>query len=115
MALTPIELRRCEKALSAFLERTRPPPEIRKKVDIAYKLERQSVEIVEIRPDWQDKSKKTQTPIAKATYVRTQNVWKVYWMRRDLKWHSYEPFPETKLFEAFLAVVERDEYGCFFG
>ena len=36
-------------------------------------------------------------------------------MRRDLKWHSYEPFPETKLFEAFLAVVERDEYGCFFG
>ena len=115
MAFTQIELKRCEKALDAFLEKRRPPPHIRVQVDIGYKINGRSVELFEIRPDWQDNSKTTHGPIAKATYVRTQSLWKVYWMRQDLKWHNYEPFPNTKLFEAFLAVVDRDEYGCFFG
>ena len=115
MALNDIELRRCERVLAAFLEKRRPPEHIRDQLDIGYKIDGQSVEIFEIRPDWQDKSKKRNTPVAKATYVRTQNVWKVYWMRRDLKWHAYEPFPETKSFQAFTAVVDRDEYCCFFG
>jgi Protein of unknown function (DUF3024) len=120
MALTHIELKRCEKALGAFLEKRRPPPPIRDRLDVGYKIDGQSIELFEVRPDWQDwqdwqdKSKRSQSPAAKATYVRTQKVWKAYWMRRDLKWHGYEPFPETKLIEAFLAVVDRDEYGCFF-
>ena len=115
MALTQIELKRCEKALSAFLAKRRPPPHIRDKLDIGYSINGQSIELFEIRPDWQDSSKKSHSPVAKATYVGTKKLWKVYWMRRDLKWHGYEPFAETKLFEAFLAVVDRDEYGCFFG
>ena len=36
-------------------------------------------------------------------------------MRRDLKWHGYEPTPEVHSLEAFLNVVDRDEYCCFFG
>jgi hypothetical protein len=32
-----------------------------------------------------------------------------------MKWHRYEPDPEVKKIEDFLAVVERDEYGCFYG
>ena len=115
MALSQIELKRCEKALNAFLDKRRPPPHIRSELDLGYKIEGQSVDLFEIRPDWQDKSKSMQRPVAKATYVRAQNVWKVYWMRQDLKWHSYQPFSETKLFEAFLAAVDRDELCCFFG
>lgn len=30
-----------------------------------------------------------ESPVAKATYVKTQNIWKVYWMRADLRWHAY--------------------------
>jgi len=33
----------------------------------------------------------------------------------DLKWHRYDPDPEVKSIEEFLALVEKDEYGCFFG
>src|SRR5687767_11987845 len=95
MALTQIELQQCKKALAQFLERRRPPEHIRDRLDIAYRISGQSVEIFEIRPDWQDASKKIETPVAKATFVRTRNRWKVLWMRRDLKWHGYEPNPEV--------------------
>ncbi|MGH8716972.1 MAG: DUF3024 domain-containing protein [Burkholderiales bacterium] len=30
-------------------------------------------------------------PVAKATYVKAQDVWKVFWQRADLKWHRYDP------------------------
>ena len=114
MAFSDLELMRCEKALAQFLERRRPPAHIRGQLDISYKIYGHSVEIVEIRPDWQDAKKKTETPVAKATFVRTKNHWKVFWMRRDLKWHGYEPNLEVETLEAFLNVVARDEYCCFF-
>lgn len=41
---------RIEAALEEFLREHRPPPEIRKKLDLAYRIERQSVTISEIRP-----------------------------------------------------------------
>jgi hypothetical protein len=115
MALTEIELKRCKKALAEFLTRRRPPEHIRDQLDIGYRLNGHSVEIFEIRPDWQDKSKKMETPVAKATFVRKRNRWKIYWMRRDLKWHGYEPNPEAGSLEAVLHIVARDEYCCFFG
>ena len=115
MALSQIELKRCELALSAFLERRRPPPHIRDQVDVGYKITGHSVEIFETRPDWQDHKKLYDTPVAKATFVRTQNHWKVFWMKRDLKWHGYEPALEVKTLEAFLNVVDRDDFHCFWG
>jgi Protein of unknown function (DUF3024) len=54
-------------------------------------------------------------PIAKAQYVKSRAVWKVYWQRADMKWHSYEPQAEVKSLEEFVTVVEVDEYYCFFG
>ena len=115
MALSQIELVRCEKALAQFMERRRPPAHIRDQLDISYRVAGHSVELVEIRPDWQDRTKTAETPFAKATFVRTKNHWKVFWMRRDLKWHGYEPNLQVRSLEAFLNVVDRDEYGCFFG
>lgn len=115
MALSEIERRRCEKALAQFLERRKPPEHLRDQLDMGYRIEGQSVEIFEIRPDWQDNSKKMETPVAKATFVRTTNRWRVFWMRADLKWHGYEPCPVVHSLEAFLNVVDRDDYCCFFG
>jgi hypothetical protein len=115
MALTEIEVKRCEKALEGFFRRRRPPEHIRDQVDLGYRLSGQSVEIFEIRPGFRDESEKTETPVAKATFVRTQNLWRIYWMRRDRKWHSYAPHPEAGSLEAFLDVVDRDDWCCFFG
>jgi hypothetical protein len=54
-------------------------------------------------------------PIAKATYNKSKRNWKVYWQRADLKWHSFEPSPEVESIEDFLALVQADQYACFFG
>ena len=115
MALTELERKRCERDLASFLERRRPAPHIRSDLDIGYRISGQSVEVLEIRPDWQDRKVKREHPVAKATFVRTRDRWRVFWMKRDLKWHAYEPNPEVHSLEAFLNVVDRDDFCCFFG
>ena len=51
LALTKLERKRCEKALTDFMSRRRPPPHIRDQIDVGYRIEGQSIEIFEIRPD----------------------------------------------------------------
>lgn len=51
----------------------------------------------------------------KMTFVRTKAVWQIYWMRADMKWHSYEPDSVVSSFDECLNVLKADEYGCFFG
>ena len=115
MALTEIELKRCEKALAAFMKRRRPPVRLRDQLDICYRISGQSIDIFESRPDWRDRSKKSETPVARLTFVRTRNNWKLFWMRRDLKWHAYNSDIEANTLEAFLKVVDEDAFACFFG
>lgn len=115
MAFNDIERKRIEKMVDAFIEMRRPPPHIRPELDLGYRLRDQSVEIFEIRPAWRSPGETMEQPVAKATFVRTRQAWKVYWMRADLKWHGYPPAPEVSLLEKFLALVEKDEYSCFFG
>jgi hypothetical protein len=115
MALTELELQRCKKALAHFLDQRRPPKHVRDQLDIGYRINDQTIEILEIRADWQDQSKKLEIPIAKATFVRTKNCWQIFWLRGNLKWRRYEPNPEVHSFDAFLDVVHRDQYCCFFG
>jgi Protein of unknown function (DUF3024) len=115
VAFNDIERKRCEQDLEKFMELHRPPPHIRPKLDIGYRIAGHSVEIFEVRPNWQNAKETMEHPVAKATFVRTRNLWRVFWMRQDLKWHRYEPNPETQSLEAFLAVVGRDEHCCFFG
>ena len=115
MAFSESELAQCEQAMAAFMKRRRPPEHIRNQVDLGYRIQDQSVEIFEIRPDWKNPDEIMEIPIAKSTYVRARDVWKIYWWRSDMKWHPYDPDAELDSIEAFLAVVDRDEYGCFFG
>ena len=115
LALTELERKRCEKALADFMARRRPPPHLRDQFDLGYTMQGQSIEIFESRPHWKDAGVRQESPVAKATFVRTQGIWKVFWMRADLKWHSYEPKAAVNTFKEFLGAVDRDEHGCFFG
>lgn len=115
MAFSELESKRHEKAVKAFIDSRRPPPEIRPKLDLGYRMSGQSIEIFEIRPAWDDPSEKMENSVAKATYVRRSDVWRIYWQRADLKWHRYDPLPEVARIEEFLEVVDADEYCCFFG
>ncbi len=115
MAISEFEIKKCEKAIEKFMAKHRPPAHIRNEVDLGFRIENQSVEVFEIRPQWNNPSNKIEQPVAKATYVKAQKLWKVYWQRADLKWHSYEPVPTVKTLDEFLNVVGEDQYSCFFG
>ncbi len=115
MALTELDRKRVEKLVAAYVAKRRPPPHLRPQVDLAFRVSGQSVEIFEIRPRWDRPDEKQEHAIAKATYVKTQDIWKVFWMRADLKWHRYDPMPTVDSVAKFLQLVENDEYSCFFG
>ncbi len=116
MAISEFEIKRCEQLVQKYLDGRRPPVHLRPELDLGYRINGQSVEMFEIRPVWKGQpGEKMELPIAKATYVKSKAVWKVYWQRADLKWHCYEPNSEVKSLEDFLAVVEKDEYCCFYG
>jgi hypothetical protein len=115
MALSEFERKKAEKEIDAFMDLRRPPSHIRSQVDIGYRISGQSIELFEIRPLWNEPNQKMEEPFAKATYVRTKNIWKIYWMRRDLKWHTYEPAVQVGSVKEFLAIVNEDNYRCFFG
>ena len=115
MAFSEFEIRSCEMKMGEFIRKHRPPPHVRKDVDLSFRLKDQSIEIFEIRPLLNYPSKTIEEHIAKATYVKRQKVWKVYWQRADLKWHRYDPNPEVQTLDDFLRVVENDEFSCFWG
>lgn len=114
MAISEFEIKRCEKELDKFIDEHRPPVHVRGQLDISYQIENQSVVLFEIRANFRNPSKKLDIPIAKATYIKTQKVWKIYWQKSDLKWHVYEPVATVKNLEEFLTVVGKNEYDCFF-
>jgi hypothetical protein len=74
-----------------------------------------SIELLEIRSRFDDPQKMVEIPIAKTTWVKSQQLWHIFWQRADMKWHRYGPLPEVKTLEEFVEVVEADEYGCFYG
>jgi hypothetical protein len=115
MTLSEFEIKRCEKLVAEFIRKRRPPPHIRDRVDLTYRIKDQSVEIYEIRAHWQDGDRKLESAIAKATYNKSSSNWKVFWQRADFKWHGYKPHLMVASIEAFLDVVDKDEHGCFFG
>ena len=115
MAISEFEIKRCERELDKFLEARRPPPSIRHELDMSYRINDQSIEIFSIRPDLQDSSKVMEESHAKVTYVKSKSVWKIFWQRADLKWHSYGSAPMARYLEDALDVIESDQYACFFG
>ena len=115
MAFEQFTYKKVEALTDEFVEKHRPPANLRQKLDLSFRIEKQSVIIFEIRPQWDDPTNKMECMVAKTTFVRTQKVWKVYWQRADLKWHLYEPVAEVKRFEDFLEIVDKDEFSCFWG
>lgn len=115
MALTREQTEKITLAGESFLEKRRPPVEFRNQLDFAYRIDGQSVFIYEIRPKWDKPSEILEIPVAKTTYVQTQNQWKVYWMRSNRKWYSYSPKPIVTSIRQFFDLVDKDPSGCFFG
>ena len=115
MTINEFEIKKIETAADQFLSRKRPPAHLRDQLDLGYKIQDQSIEIMEIRPDWLDNTIFRKYLVAKATYVKSKQHWREFWQRAVLKWHSYRPVPTAKSVEDFLQLVDEDASACFFG
>jgi len=115
MAISEFETKRCEKYVSEYVAKHRPPAHVRNDVDLCYRIEDQNVIIYELRSLWNKPDKKIESMVAKTTYVKKSKTWKVFWHKSDMKWHSYTPVPEVKTLEEFLSLLEADENCCFYG
>lgn len=115
MAVDVLQSLEMIEVMENFISRIRPSEELRNKLDISYAIEDQSIIIFEIRPFWSNKDEIINSPVAKTTFVKSRNHWKVFWRMADQKWHSYEPHPIVKSLSDFTRMVEQDEHHCFFG
>ena len=114
MAFSEIELKRIEKEVGDFCEK-RSPVEIRDKLSFQYRIKAHDVIIYTRRPRWDNPKEWMESDMAKIKYVRTSNMWQLFWQRANGKWFSYEPFPHSKNLKSIMEEIEADQYGCFFG
>ena len=114
MALTDIEIQKVKKIVGRLCSE-RTPDHLKDKLRFEYQIEKQSVIIYEVRPFWNNPSEFTRMPISKLTYVRTENIWKLYWKRASGKWVLYEPKESSKDLKTLVEEIDKDSYGCFFG
>ena len=114
MALTEFEQALVEVKMDEFIQKNRPPVELRNELDLAYRIEDQSVILFEKRKAW-NSDEIIEEPAAKTTYVKTHKEWRIYWQRADLKWHRYEPTPSVNCLEDFIDEVDEDSFACFWG
>lgn len=113
MAFSEFEEARFTQIVKDWVEENRPPKQIRAKLDLQFVLEKQSFIIFEVRPYPTGEVLKTE--VVKITFVKTQKLWKLYWMKSDLKWHAYDLDFEHSELEDVLAEIKDDPYCCFWG
>ncbi len=103
-----------ENSIKTNVEKMRPPIEIRKQLDIGFSFEKNVLILFEIRPNFMDESIIMNLEFAKARYYKSQEKWKIYWMRANEKWELYE-VEEVSNLDDFFKVIKEDKHGCFFG
>lgn len=92
------------------------PPELKRQIDYDYEVDGQSVTIYEVRPLWRGQPHEvTRRAFAKFRYVKSSELWHIYWMRQSGQWNAYEPASAACSLEEALDVIEMDSCGCFFG
>jgi hypothetical protein len=111
----PIERKRVEKVVSAFIKRRPAPSAICSQLGRGYRIAGRNLELCEISPKW-DRPGSTARPLAKATCARTKaSGGSSEWARTSSGRHGYDPAPEVTSIDELLAVVEQHEYGCSSG
>jgi hypothetical protein len=115
MAIDTLKTLDIIEVMGNFIEKKRPPVHVRPQLDIDYRIDGQSVTVVEVRPRWDNPEVYRDSPRAKTTFVKAKNQWKVFWMRADLKWHSYAPKPYVLTLKEFTELVDEDKHHCFWG
>ena len=116
MAFTDTEIADHTALIEKLLwSRHRPSLHLRDKIREGQRFTGQSIEFFFVRPVFSCPGRHVEEPIAKVQYVRTRQVWRLFWKRADNRWHGYEPRREVASLELALRTIHEDAYHCFFG
>ena len=116
MAFTDIEIAEHTALIEKlFWSKRRPPLHLRGQVQEGQRLSGHAIEFFFVRPFYNRPGQFREDAIAKLRFVRSRNLWQIYWMRADLKWHRYVPDENVVTLADALRVIDRDANGCFFG
>jgi Protein of unknown function (DUF3024) len=113
MAIRPLDRARITTLLTECCDRV--PHRVRDQLRHGFTIAGNTVELFEERPHYLQKDRWIQEPVAKFRFVATRELWQLYCMRRDLKWHSYALLPIAGTFEILFREVEADPTGIFWG
>ncbi len=114
MAFSEIELKKIDKLVGGLCHK-RSPAHLKDKLSLEYRVKNYDVVVYERRSYWRDLNEITETPVAKMKFVRTANEWRLYWIRRDLKWHGYDMLNPSTDLQGLIGEIDADPYACFFG
>ena len=114
MAFSDIELERIDSVVGDLC-RKRNRSEVSDQLNLEYYVDHHDVVLFERRPAYSPFVGVVDSPVAKFKYVRTKDEWRLYWMRRDLKWHGYDMLLSSKDLSDLVAEVDEDPFCCFFG
>ena len=114
MAFSDIELDYIDKIVGRLCRR-RSPAHLSHKIRVEYEIKNHDVIVFEERPRFNAQGEWLRMDCAKFKYNRTSQTWKLYWMRRDRKWHAYETESRRAGLESLIREVDADPYGAFFG
>jgi hypothetical protein len=112
MAVNDVTHNSIKKEVELFVESIRPPPRVRDRQDITFRIKSQTVEIAEECFVWHGRSgEKKQRKFARLTYAQSHDMWKLYRMRSNRKWDLYSQAPTLT---AALNLVKVDTHRCFY-
>ncbi|WP_343330983.1 DUF3024 domain-containing protein [Polaribacter staleyi] len=46
-------------------------------------------------------------------YYKSRKEWNLYWIRANLKWELYEPFPLSTHLSKIIEIIKKDKHGGF--
>lgn len=116
MAFTETEIAAHMNVLEdCFWSRRRPPVHMRAQVREGQRFKNRTIELFFARAAFGRPGEFVESPVAKIQHMLASDVWRLFWMRSDLKWHLYSPCPQVSSLEEALRVIDEDKTCCFFG
>jgi hypothetical protein len=107
-------LRQAARLMAPFC-RPSPDPAVRAKVRVDYRFDGPAVVLFESRPRLFNPAEWGEEPVAKFRYVASRQLWRLFCMHRDWKWHRYALLPESGSLAELVDEVRRDPSGIFWG
>ena len=115
MGFTDDELALVDATVGALVARRQPPEHLHDQLRLELEIDGHRVRIWEIRPLWSDPTQTVRSGVAQFTYTRSRDEWRLYWKRRDGKWHGWNPEESTGPLTKLVRIVDEDHHGAFWG